>query len=260
MERVGEHPIPAGPLAVRWLAHGVGRVKAGALHAFRLAFENAGAAPWRDVKLSYHWLDPLGNPIVWDGLRTDLPLTAPGTTLEVEARVRAPMPPGRYRLALDLVLEHRYWFGSLGNAPLALDLVVEPRIGRRLAAVSGPSNSLLLAHQEEALVALEEAEAVAHLAPGVLPAPDWSRRVLDAHQEGFAVVAGSIDAGRHRALQPWAPGQGRVPAFPHPFLCPSLVRGVEAAWLDPVEGLPAAEPPAGEPGVFDGRIVLRLRR
>jgi hypothetical protein len=256
VERVGEHPTPAGPLAVRWLAHGLGRVKAGALHRIPVAFENAGAAAWRDVKLSYHWLDPLGNPILWDGLRTGLGIVEPGRRLELAADVRAPMPPGRYRLALDLVIEYRYWFGEVGNTPLELELTVEPRIERRLA-VTGPSNTVLLG-QEEPLAALEEAEAVAHLAPGVEPAPDWSRRVLDSHQEGYAVVGGSIDGGRNRALVPWAPGPGRVPAFRHPLLCPSVVKDVQPVWTDPVEGLPAAEPPPGEPWVYDGRIVVRV--
>ena len=258
MERIGEHPVPAGPLAVRWLAHGVGAVKAGALHAVPVALENAGGAPWREVKLSYHWLDPLGNPVLWDGLRTVLPVTEPGARIETSAQVRAPMPPGRYRLAFDLVLEHRYWLGELGNTPLELEVAVQPRIERRLAAV-GLSNTVLLA-QEEPLAALEEAEAVAHLAPGIEPAADWSRRVLDAHQEGFAVVGGAIDAGRNRVLAPWASGAGRVPAFPHPLLCPSVVNGIDPVWIDPVEGLPAAEPPADEPVVYDGRIGLRLRR
>jgi hypothetical protein len=223
-----------------------------------LAFENAGAAAWRDVKASYHWLDPLGNPLVWDGLRTELGIVEPGRRVDVEARVRAPIPPGRYRLAIDLVIEYRYWFGQVGNTPLELEVAVQPRIERRLA-VTGLSDTVLLS-QEEPTVRLEEAEAVAHLAPGVEPAPDWSRRVLDAHQEGYAIVGGSIDGGRGRVLAPWAPGPGRVPGFPHPFLCPSVVRGIEPAWLGPVEGLPAAEPPAEEPRVYDGRIVLRLRR
>jgi hypothetical protein len=243
---------------VRWLAQGLGRVKAGALHRVPLAFENAGSAPWRDVKLSYHWLDPLGNPVLWDGLRTELGEVEPGRRLDLEAGVRAPIPPGRYRLALDLVIEYRYWFEHVGNAPLDLEVTVEPRIERRLGAV-GASNTVLQA-QEEPLVSAEEAEAVAHLAPGIEPAADWSRRVLDAHQEGYAVVGGSIEARRSRALAPWAPGTGRVPAFSHPLLCPSVVVGVEPEWVDPVEGLPAAAPPASEPGAYDGRIVLRLRR
>ncbi len=258
MERVGEHPIPAGPLAVRWLAHGLDRVKAGALHRIPLELENAGVAAWRDVKLSYHWLDPLGNPVLWDGLRTELGLVEPGQRVETAAEVRAPIPPGRYQLAFDLVIEYRYWLGEVGNTPLEFEVAVEPRIERLLGA-TGASNTVLQA-QEEPLVAVEEAEAVAHLAPGVEPAPDWSRRVLDAHQEGYAIVGGSIDAGRKRILAPWAPGTGRIPAFPHPLLCPSIVVGVEPDWVDPVEGLPAAAPPASEPGAYDGRIVLRLRR
>jgi hypothetical protein len=34
----------------------------------------------------------------------------------------------------------------------------------------------------------EGAVAVAHLIPGALPAPDWSRLLLDAHEEGYGAV------------------------------------------------------------------------
>ena len=47
-----------------------------------------------------------------------------------------------------------------------------------------------LAAQDEhaALVARpEDAAAVARLAPGVVPAPDWARLVLDAHENLVAV-------------------------------------------------------------------------
>jgi hypothetical protein len=255
MKRVGEHPVPAGPLAVRWLAHDVGTFRAGVLHRVPVEIENAGVAAWRDVKLSYHWLDPLGNPVLWDGLRTELPVVDPGGRVEAAAEVRAPMPPGRYRLAFDLVLEYRYWLGEIGNTPLELDADVRPRIERRLATVGAePVN------QDEPLFALEEAEAVAHLAADIEPEPDWSQRVLDAHQEGFALVGGSIDAGRSRVLAPWAPGSGRNPGFKYPLLCPSAVRDVDPSWVDPVEGLPAAAPPGDEPWVYDGRIIVNLRR
>jgi hypothetical protein len=111
----------------------------------------------------------------------------------------------------------------------------------------------------------EQAAAVAYLGEGVAPPPDWSRRVLDAHEEGYAVVAGSIAwptgllRRRPRVLDPYAPGPGRVPGFPFPLLCPSLVRGVEVQWTDEVLGLPAARPPADEPWVYDGRIAIRAR-
>src|SRR5689334_15054575 len=103
MQRVSEHRVPAGPLAVRWVAYDAPPVPAGALALWRVELDNAGAAAWRALKLAYHWLDELGNPIVWDGLRTELADLEPGERLAVDAPVRAPIPPGRYRLAFDLV-------------------------------------------------------------------------------------------------------------------------------------------------------------
>jgi hypothetical protein len=178
--------------------------------------------------------------------------------------LRGPIPPGRYRLSIDLVDEGRAWFGELGNQALELEQEVVPRVGRALAARGGEPEAL--AAQEEPLVAENEAEVVAHLAAGCAPAPDWSRLVLDAHQEGYALVGGAIAAsggllGRTpKELAPWAPGTGRVPRFPHPLLCPSVVTGVEPAWIDPVAGLPAARAPDGEPWLYDGRILIRARR
>ena len=80
MQRVGEHLVPAGPLAPRWQAWTLGPQRAGTISTGRITVENAGSATWRShgaggVQASYHWLDPLGNPIVWDGIRTPLPTT-----------------------------------------------------------------------------------------------------------------------------------------------------------------------------------------
>ena len=286
MQRVGEHPVPAGPLAVRWLSWTVDEPRAGAVRGAVVALENAGSATWRSqgdagIQLSYHWLDPRGNPIFWDGLRTPLErAVAPGERLYVAARVRAPTPPGRYRLAFDLIDEGRFWFEELGNTPLELELPVGPRLAERALGVhvrAGRSEleeetRRALAGLEEPLVPEPEAGAVAHLAAGCLPARDWSRRLLDAHQEGFALVGGSIDplAGRltvrraRSALAPWAPGGGRNPSFPHPLLCPSHVGDYTPSWLPDVAGLPAAAPPSElppkeEPWIYDGAIVLTAR-
>jgi hypothetical protein len=280
MQRAGEHPVPSGPLAARWVAYELPRFRAGAIGLARLALANAGSAAWRSqarsgVHLSYHWLDERGNAIVWDGLRTYLPRPLePGDEAELEVEVRGPMPPGRYRLAFDLVDEGRLWFAEVGGTPLELTVAVEPRIRRALAVkLRQPDTETERALQEleEPLVPEPVAEAVAWLAPGCTPAPDWSRRVLDAHQEGYAIVAGSIEpAGgllqRRRAarsLQPWAPGSGRVPHFAFPLVCPSLVKGVEPHWVDDVDGLPALQPPAddpaAEPWLYDGRIAVTAR-
>jgi len=264
MERVGEHPVPVGPLAVRWLGHDLPELRAGAAAPARVALRNDGTATWRSrretgVQLSYHWLDDRGNAIVWDGPRVDFggPV-APGDEVEVALRVRAPQPPGRYRLAFDLVEELRFWFAEVGSAPLELDAEVRPRIDeRRLAVVvrgADPETAAALAAPEEPLVE-EDAVATAHLVAGAIPEPDWSRRILDAHAEGYAAVGGSIDA-RDRSLRPWAPGGGRNPAFSHPLLLPSLLAGLVPGEH---EGLPAYVPD-GEPAIFDGRIRLRLPR
>jgi hypothetical protein len=265
MERVGEHPVPAGPLAVRWLAYRLPALPAGTEAPVRLRVRNAGSATWRSrgregVQLSYHWLDDRGNAIVWDGPRSPLPRpVAPAEEIELQLAVRAPQPPGLYRLAFDLVEEHRFWFAEIGSHPLELDVEVSPRIAaRRLAAVvhggADAETSAALAAQEEPLAGAD-AVATAHLVAGAIPAPDWSRRILDAHAEGFAAVGGSIET-RDSALRAWAPGGGRNPAFPHPLLLPSLLAG-----LEPVEhqGLPAYVAD-GEPTIFDGRIRLRLPR
>jgi hypothetical protein len=265
MERVGEHPVPAGPLAIRWLAHALPDFRAGEPGLVRLAFENAGSAQWRSrgeagVQLSYHWLDRQGNAIVWDGPRTAFAEpVAPGGRADVELEVRAPQPPGPYRLAFDLVEEFRFWFEEIGSSPLALDVDVLPRIAERRLGVfvhPGPGNEAethaALAAQEEPVV--EDApEAVAHLVAGAVPAPDWSRRILDAHAEGFLAVGGSVDS-RDKALRPWAPGGGRNPGFEHPLLMPSLLQGLEPTLH---LGLPGY---AGDGSLYDGRIRLRLPR
>ena len=172
--------------------------------------------------LSYHWLDLRDNPIVWDGERTSLPLVAPGERVTVEAQVRAPIPPGRYRFALDLVAEYRAWFSQLGSELDSREVDVLPRGG---------------AHRAE-------------LPARVEPAPDWEERVAAAHAEGYAVVAGSIEwqggltRRRPKALAPYAPGPGRIPGFAHPLVCPSVLDGIELERLPDVAGLPAfAAPP-----------------
>ena len=230
-----------GPLVARWLSWSLDLPRAGALTTARAEIENTGAATWgTDIAASYHWLDERGNAIVWDGIRTLLPrAVSPGERAELGISVRAPIPPGRYHFALDLVAEHRAWFGELaGDSPQA-EVEVVPRIdGETLDAV-----------------------AVVHTAEGVERGPDWDGHVLGLHAEGYAVVAGAVEGPRRsrRALAPWAPGPGRVPGFSHALLCPSVLHDVSLEQLDDVEGLPAFSPPADEPWVYDASLVARLR-
>jgi hypothetical protein len=229
MQPAPEHAVPAGPLAVRWRAYELEPPQAGALGRATVELDNAGAESWRDVLLAYHWLDELGNATHWDGLRTPLPDLRPGERTEIGARVRAPMPPARHRLAFDLVVEGLCWFSEIGNAMLEADVEVGPR---------------------------DASAAVAHLPPGVEPAADWHELVRAAHKEGYAAVGGAIES-RDRALRPYGGGGGRNPSFAEPLVCPSLLPPLEPNCE--VAGLPAWQPGGDEPWIYDARIRARRR-
>jgi hypothetical protein len=236
LTRIGPHEVPAGPLAVRWLDVVVPELQAGAHATLAVQLENAGAAPWRGLNLSYHWLDERGNPILWDGIRTPID-AAPGERRELTAALRGPIPPGRYQLAIDLVDEHRFWLAELGNHAPTFDVDIAPRDAR---------------------------DARAFVPNGLDLAPDWEERVYVAHTEGYAAVGGSVEwkaAGRKRStpreLEPYGPGGGRDPAFAHPLLCPSLLPPLEPN--AEVYGLPAWRPSDDEPWLYDARITLKLR-
>jgi len=206
-------------------------VQAGTLFIAQAEVLNAGSAPWRTrghedgLFLSYHWLDERDNPIVWDGLRTELErVVAPGEALRQGLAVRAPIPPGRYRLALDFVEEHRFWLAELGNEPFTEDVDVAPR------------------------------DAAGARVFGAEPDDAWLAAAADLHREGYSAVGGAIDA---RGFADYAPGGGRHPGFRRPLVCPSLLPGLEPN--TEVNGLPAYAPEADEPSMFDGRLVLRLR-
>ena len=211
---------------MRWHAYELEPVQAGAVAHARVVVENAGSAAWRELDVSYHWLDDRGNPIVWDGLRQ--PVSAdPGERIERKIAVRGPIPPGRYRLAFDLVDEHRFWLAELGNYTPELDVDVRPR--------------------DESAARLFGADGDAE-------------QIAAAHREGYGAVGGSIELRRRpRELDPYEPEGGRNPAFAHPLVCPSLLPPLEPN--AEVAGLPAWRPEGDEPWIYDARIRLlpRLR-
>jgi hypothetical protein len=133
----------------------------------RVEAENAGTAPWRTrgheagLFLSYHWLDERGNAIVWDGPRTVLErVVAPGETLAQTMTVRGPIPPGRYRLAVDLVEEHRFWVSELGVPAWDEEVDVQPRGGTPAVFGAAPDDAWLAAaralHAEGAVEGLRD--------------------------------------------------------------------------------------------------------
>jgi hypothetical protein len=233
----------SGPLVARWRTLERAPVEAGTLQQATVEVENAGSATWRTrgvdegLFLAFHWLDDRGNAIVWDGTRTPLEReVAPGDALRQRLVLRGPIPPGRYRLAVDLVEEHRFWLSELGNAPYEEDVDVLPR---------------------------EAGAARVFLGDGAQPADGWREKVRALHEEGYAAVGGAIEQERgllrrgDPELEPYAPGGGRHPRFPHPLVCPSLLPPLEPNCV--VAGLPAYAPDSDEPWMFDGRLTIRLR-
>jgi hypothetical protein len=68
------------------------------------------------VTASYHWLAPDGQVLVYEGERSLLPRdVAPGGTLAMIVRVRAPDAAGPHLLRLTLVQEGVAWFDSAGG-------------------------------------------------------------------------------------------------------------------------------------------------
>ena len=217
-----------GPLVPRWRAVEHGPVEAGARVELRVEAENAGTAPWRTrgheagLFLAYHWLDERGNPIVWDGTRTALEaVVAPGETLSQSMTVRGPIPPGLYRLAVDLVEEHRFWLAELGEPAWEETVDVLPRGG--VPRVYGAD-----------------------------PDAPWREAAAALHAEGYAAVGGAVDG-----LRDYPAGGGRNPRFALPLVCPSLLPPLEPNCE--VDGLPAWKSEDDEPFMYDGRLVLRPR-
>lgn len=94
---------------------------------------NRGRITWQSTitppfALSYHWLDAATEEVViYDGLRTPFVRpVAPGESIAMRARVRAPGYPGDYILVWDVVQEHRTWLSLEGVYP-----------GRTIASVEG---------------------------------------------------------------------------------------------------------------------------
>ncbi|MGI9658538.1 MAG: hypothetical protein ACR2OD_06485 [Gaiellaceae bacterium] len=275
--------LPAGPLAVEWLGCELPELRAGTQDWANLRFRNAGTVEWsppdeteRGIWLSFHWLDRLGNAMVWEGHRTPIPHAVhPGEAISLTTAIRAPIPAGPYRLAFDLVDEGRCWFADVGNEPLGVDADVRRRLQERsLSVLVSPGTGEFTDRTRAALDLQEEpiaaaGGAVAHLAAGCAPRPDWSRRLLDAHDEGYAVVGGAIALhgspfarrSARRTLAPWAPGSGRKPNWDLPLICPSIAPEIrESMPLDAaIAGLPSIDLRSHpEPWLYDGRIVIDL--
>jgi hypothetical protein len=107
----------------------------GSVETIPVTVSNVGRATWehdanQPFLLSYHWLaDDSDRVVVFEGVRTPLPDVSAGSSVSMQARVRAPVAPGSYRLMWDILREHRLWFSTAPEAETTISKAV----------VSGPA-------------------------------------------------------------------------------------------------------------------------
>ena len=258
MERVGEHPVPAGPLAVRWLALRAARAPGGRRG------DRTGRAPERrhgDLALARRERRPALLPLARRPRQRDRLGRAAG---RVRAAGRA-RRGGRGRDASCARRSRRAATGSRSTSSRS-SASGSPRSARR-------RSSWTSRWRRGSPSAGWRSSSTA--ATTTRPRPRWPRRRSrsstrtrsrprtssrarcpsrtgrDACSTRTPRASPRSAARSRRATgrsAPWAPGGGRNPAFAHPLLLPSLLAGLEPGEH---EGLPAYAP--------DGRAV-DLRR
>ncbi len=104
---------------------------------------NTSSFDWgANVNLSYHWIGPGGNVVVWDGRRTPLAGIGVGQIRTVNAEVTGPAAPGAYSLRFDIAQEGVAWFSGQGVAMAAPAVnVVIPAYGATYAAAGSASGA-----------------------------------------------------------------------------------------------------------------------
>ena len=105
---------PFAEYKVEWVSNKIpSEMKAGETQKVAVTIKNTSSVTWPSassigtddysVRVSYHWLPAKGDdPLVYDGLRTNLPHdVAPGESVTLDnVNVEAPKQPGSYRLQL----------------------------------------------------------------------------------------------------------------------------------------------------------------
>ena len=260
MERVGEHPVPVGPLAVRWLAYELDELAQGSRRR-RGRLENAGSAPWRSRgRRGRPALVPLARParerdrVGWAADRISACRRA-RRDRRARGRRRRAAAAGelstrvRPRRGVPLLVPG----DRIGS--LDLPVVVEPRIAERRLGVQlhgepDAETKAALAAQEEPLVA-EDAVAIAHLVPWALPAQDWSRLCSTRTRRATRAVGAAVEAGvtrRSAAARPLELGRRAKPAL-RPPAAPSVAAGRDSS----------PGPTKGCPPTREGRALRRSR-
>jgi SAM-dependent methyltransferase len=95
-------------------------------------FENCGTAPMRQsgpgrIAIAFAWTSPAGKPIATEEYRTPLPADLPpGQAMTLPVRIVPPAEPGRYTLALRMVMEGVRWLEP-DHGPLRITVRTDAR-------------------------------------------------------------------------------------------------------------------------------------
>ncbi len=104
---------------------------AGENNTLLLKITNKGTIPWVvkpenlnwRVRLSYHLMRPDNGSSVIEGIRTDFKKTVnPSESIELKLNYLLPEETGKYSLKIDLLKESYFWFESLSNTPLQVEV------------------------------------------------------------------------------------------------------------------------------------------
>ena len=136
-----------------------------------VTLKNTGSKTWlaggeRPVRLSYHWANPAGKVIVFEGERTDLPANvATGGEVELQAKVKAPAAPGVYQLQWDPVEEQVTWFSQQAAPVVAATITAQASVAKWAVNASVAAT--------EAVQAADGKPETAWRTPGPQAAGDW---------------------------------------------------------------------------------------
>ena len=104
-----------------WSSGVPGVLETAAEVAVPVEVHNRGRQAWAaeaGYALSYHWLAPGGEAVIWDGARTELAdPVGPGDNRLLDAVVRAPDRAGDYLLQWDVVQEGVRWLSEVDPTP-----------------------------------------------------------------------------------------------------------------------------------------------
>jgi len=115
-------------------------IETGTVVSVPVRIANNGSESWSSAQgffLSYHWLDELGETVVWDGVRTAFGSDVlPGGEASLIAAVQAPRTPGGFFLVWDVVHEGELWVSEVGPTPPA-GVMIEVEAGSAFSVQRG---------------------------------------------------------------------------------------------------------------------------